>query len=108
MVQRGVAFVIDGVDVGAELLDQILDRRQHAGRRVAMRVGGEAFAVADAGRGMQRRHAGPPIGTGGRPEMSCTWRVPSPVNGRPAGFIVGMFGSAPCATSSFIAATSLA
>ena len=27
VVQRGVAFVIDGVDVGVQLLDQVLDRR---------------------------------------------------------------------------------
>jgi hypothetical protein len=32
----------------------------------------------------------------------------SPKRARPAGFMVGMFGSAPAATSSFIAATSLA
>ena len=53
---------------------------------------------------------GPPIGTSGRPERSLTSRCSSmsPKRARPAGFIVGRLGSAPAATSSRIAATSLA
>ena len=96
-MQRGVAFVIARVDVRAQLLDQVLHRREHAARRVAMGVGGEAFAVADAGGGQQRRHAG----TAGRdrrqPETSRDLRgvSASPVAGRPGGLIVGIVGSAP-------------
>jgi broad specificity polyphosphatase/5'/3'-nucleotidase SurE len=59
MVQRGLAFVIGGIDVGAELLDEILHGGQHAGRREAVRVGAEAFTVSGA-RPLQRRDRGPP------------------------------------------------
>ena len=57
VVQRRVAVVVARVDVGVQLLDEILHRRHPAVGRVAMRVAGEAVAVSDAGRGVQRRDA---------------------------------------------------
>src|SRR5215213_5489218 len=46
VVERGVAVRVAGVDVGLKLLDEELDGLEHAGRREAVRVGGEPFAVA--------------------------------------------------------------
>src|SRR5215510_1152344 len=51
----------------------------------------------------------PPVGIGGNPETSRTSRRPlSPVSGRSTGLIVGIEGSAPYDTSSFMASTSAA
>src|SRR3954467_14910094 len=58
VVDRGVAVVVLGVDVQADFFDEELHRRQHAGRRMMMVVGGEAFPVALAGGGEQRRDRG--------------------------------------------------
>ena len=52
-----VAVGVGGVDVGVEHLDQVFHGGEHAGRRVAVRVGGEALGVALAGRGEDRRDA---------------------------------------------------
>ena len=64
VVQRRVAVVIARVDVGVQFLDEVFHRRQHAARRVAVRVAGEAFAVA--------RHPMP------RAAASCRDRRPGP------------------------------
>src|SRR6185503_19630613 len=62
VVERGVAVVVAGVDVGAELFDQVLDRGEPRVRSVAMGVAGEPLAVLDAGGGVNRRRAGPAVG----------------------------------------------
>ena len=111
VMERRVAVVVARVDVGAELLDEILHRRQPAVGRVAMRVAGEAFAVLDAGRGVEREGAGTagrnrrrrvPLLVGGRRRrrrdrrrrrVAALRRRAGPARG---GAIVGMFGSAPC------------
>jgi hypothetical protein len=54
----GVAVVIDRVHVGAQLLDEVLHRGEHAGRRKPMGVAGESLSVTDAGCGKKRRNAG--------------------------------------------------
>src|SRR5881628_2346755 len=53
MMQGGVALVIPGVHVCAQFFDQKLDGGEHAPWREPMRVGGEPFAVPDAGGGEQ-------------------------------------------------------
>src|SRR5256885_5584791 len=58
VVQRRVAVGVARVDVGVQLLDEILHRGEHAGRRKAVRIGGEALAVAGARGGEQRRGGG--------------------------------------------------
>ena len=101
------ALVIARVHVRAQFLDQVPDRREHAAGRMTMRVAGEAFAIADAGGREQRRTRGTAVGIGGKPETSRVSRRPtSPTSGRSGGLIVGIAGSAPYDTNSFIASTS--
>ena len=65
VVQGVVAVVVADVDVDPHLFDQVPDRRQPAVRHVAVGVGFEALAVADARGGVERPDAGP-AGHGGR------------------------------------------
>ena len=111
VVQRGVALVVARVDVGAAAPRRgtsppaaSRSARGGASWRRSPRRSPTPAAACSGGT------PGPPTGTGGRPDTSLDVVAPpaSPVRGRPAGLIVGMFGSAPCATSSFIASTSAA
>src|SRR5262249_28488836 len=107
VMQGGIAFVIVRVHVGVQLLDEILDGREHAARREAMRVRGKPFAVADAGRRLQRRHARTTDRNGRQSRYVLHFAV-DVARARTADRLVRMFGSAPYDTSSFIASTSLA
>ena len=57
-MERGIALVIRGIDVGVQVLEEVFHGGHHARRRKAMRVRRETFTIAGAGRGHERRHTG--------------------------------------------------
>ena len=102
-----VAVVVPGVHVGAQLLDQVPYGGEPPVGHVAMRIARKPFPVSDTRGGVDRPHCGAVHRHGREPRPIFPIVVAAAAAVR-AAFGSARPGSAPEATSSFIASTSVA